>query len=63
MMGLGLILPLLLLGVIIYLLGWRPQGELSPKQQRSALDILKERYARGEITYEQYEQMRADLNQ
>jgi len=63
MMGLGLILPLLLLGVIIYLLGWRPQGEFLPKQQRSALDILKERYARGEITREQYEQMRADLNQ
>jgi putative membrane protein len=28
---------------------------------RSALDILKERYARGEITREQYELMRRDL--
>lgn len=28
---------------------------------RSALDILSERYARGEITREQYEQMRRDL--
>jgi putative membrane protein len=26
-----------------------------------ALDILKERYARGEITHEQYDQMRRDI--
>lgn len=28
---------------------------------KSALDILEERYARGEINREQYEQMRRDL--
>jgi putative membrane protein len=28
---------------------------------RAPLDILKERYARGEINREQYEQMRRDL--
>lgn len=28
---------------------------------KSALDVLKERYARGEVTREQYEQMRRDL--
>jgi uncharacterized membrane protein len=28
----------------------------------SALDILQKRYARGEITKEQFEEMRRDLN-
>jgi putative membrane protein len=35
----------------------RPDGSASD----DALDILKERYARGEITKEQYDRMRRDL--
>lgn len=39
-----------------------PGGAAGPSSPaRSALEILKERYARGEIDRDQYQQMRRDL--
>jgi putative membrane protein len=61
MMGFDL---LLIAGVIAYILGWRPQfNQTGPAQNKqTALEILKARYVRGEISREEYEQMRLDLD-
>ncbi len=60
MMGFDLIL---IVGVIAYVLGWRPQfNQTRPAQtSQTPLEILKARYARGEITREQYELMKQDI--
>ncbi len=63
MMGFGLIGPLLLIGAVAYALGWQPQfNQTRPAQNsQTPLEILKARYVRGEITREEYEQVRQDL--
>jgi putative membrane protein len=63
MMGFGLIIPLLVIGAIAYALGWRPQSNQTGPAQTSEtpLALLKARYARGEISREEYDQMRLDL--
>jgi putative membrane protein len=69
MMGGGLLVFLLIVGVIAYALGWRPDflewmnsgGDQPPGD--SAEEILKRRYARGEISKEEYDQMRRDLHE
>jgi putative membrane protein len=62
----GGIIFILFWGLIIYLIVWgirrfsisRGTGG---SDQRSPLDIAKERYARGEITKEQFDQIKRDL--
>ncbi|HLO17658.1 MAG TPA: SHOCT domain-containing protein [Anaerolineales bacterium] len=63
MMGFGLIVPLVLIGAVAYALGWRPQFNQSGPAQtgQTPLELLKARYARGEISREEYDQMRRDL--
>jgi putative membrane protein len=56
-----IILTILL--VVIYLIfgrgGWKPPGY--DERTETALDILKKPYARGEISKEEFEQIKKDL--
>ncbi len=63
MMAFSLIFTLGVVGAIAYALGWRPQFTQGGPAQTSQtpVEILKARFARGEITREEYEQMRGDL--
>lgn len=66
---LGTIMMLVVWGMVVvggvYLVRWLIQSvrHASPEAggRDRALEILRERYARGEIDKEQYERMRADL--
>ena len=64
-MGFGMLLFWGLLVAAIVLLvkyTWGSSAFPEHKQEKSALDILKERYARGEIEREEFEQKRRDLD-
>ena len=63
MIGFWLIIPLLLIGAVAIALGWRPQfNQAGPAQtSQTPLEILNERYARGEVSREEYEQIQRDL--
>ena len=52
---------LVVLGVYYLLSGHGSQGASAGHTENQALRILKERYARGEITSEQYTKMKGDL--
>jgi len=72
MMLIGGLVMLLFWGIVIVLAVWviraltRPErdrgvGGPSTLQENSAIEILKQRYARGEISREEYQNMRRDL--
>ena len=64
-MGLGMLLFwALIIGGVIVLLRWLAGGgarRASPPEAPGALEILAQRYARGEIAREEYEQKRRAL--
>ncbi len=64
-MWFGWIFWLVIIGIIVWLLinqsnKNRNQNQINPHLE-SPLDILKKRYAKGEITKEQFDQMKKDL--
>jgi len=67
LMGIGMLLfwGLIIVGVVMLVRGWSQTprsgaSEISPLE-RTALDILRERYARGEIDKSEFEEKRNDL--
>ena len=68
MAGLGILTTLAVIGLIVWLIVFLarstgPSSSSTPPETRAsnARELLNERYARGEITREQYLQMREDL--
>ncbi len=66
-MGIGMLLFwALIIGVVVVLVrglgGARPAASEPRARERTALDILGERYARGEIDKNEFEQKRRDLS-
>lgn len=63
-MAFGGLWMLIFWGGLIALIVWgiiKITGRDSSTQKRNPLDVAKERYARGEISREEFEQLRRDL--
>lgn len=64
--GIGMILFwVLIIAAVIVLVKWLAGGppRWDSSREKTALDVLKERYARGEINREEFEQKKRDLSQ
>jgi len=64
MWGGPIIWVFLLIIIVILVIAVLNRGKFSPernKLQETAMDILKKRYARGEITKEEYEEMKEEI--
>ncbi len=60
--GILVLLPVVgLVFLILYLVQRETGGQRALPAERTPMDILKERYARGEITSEQFDRMSEDL--
>ena len=57
----GLVFMIAILGLVVWALLSAIRGPGSRSNRRGALDLLDERYARGEMEREEYLERRADL--
>lgn len=63
MMGFGLLVPLVLLLLLAGLLGWLPLPfDRRKRVGQSPEDILRERFARGELTAEEFRRMKDEVS-
>lgn len=52
---------LIIIGIVALVRGASGNGERHHRGENSALDILKERYAKGEMTRKEFEEKKKDL--
>jgi len=61
-MGLGWLLIVIVVVLVVWIFMRGPgMPQSGQRQQRTALEVLEERYARGEIGREEFEQKKRDL--
>lgn len=61
-MGFGFLIPLFIIGGVIYAIySIFDSNQTKNTNNKDALEILKERYARGEINEEEYERIKSRL--
>jgi len=58
----GMLVPLVFLGLIIWAVVRLAHGSPVRSREDSALAVLRERYARGEISRDDYERMKRELS-
>jgi putative membrane protein len=65
-LGVGLFIVILILllivgGIIFFIKIVTSRGRKAPRTNDAIMEIIKTRYAKGEITKEEYEQMKKDI--
>ena len=62
-MGFGMLLMgvLIIIGIVALMRSTSGSGPHSPSHSKSALDVLKDRYARGEINKQEFEEKKRDV--
>lgn len=61
MLGMMLMCVLIIVAIVVLVRWTSGSGPHSPDRSKSALDLLKERYARGEIDKQEFEEKKHDL--